>query len=187
MCHIRNPVGSLSVQQASQHLFSQHSLTFTSWTNPETNYSISFRTIPVHFLMQTSRISTWFIMNYTKFARFTKMPKCADQQNKIQKYIFNGSYFPKQFIFYRYLDIPNKVAHTKYAVAKTCICGVKLITVIHVLKLLTMFFCIEFQIPELMLTRCQKWMLQNHCIPHDVYLLRVLTRAGYDAKSTRRL
>ena len=44
------------------------------------------------------------------------------------------------------MDIPSKIAHTKYAVAETCISGVKLITVIHVLKLLTMFFCIEFQI-----------------------------------------
>ena len=57
-CHIRNPVGSLSVQQVSQHLFSLHSLTFTSWINQETNCSISFRTIPVCSLMQTSRIST---------------------------------------------------------------------------------------------------------------------------------
>ena len=49
-------------------------------------------------------------------------------------------------MFYRYMDIPSKVAHTKYAVAETCIFGVKLITVIRVLKLLRMFFCIEFQI-----------------------------------------
>ena len=94
-CHIRNPVGSLSVQQVSQHLFSLHSLTFTSWSHPETNCSIFFRTIPVRSLMQTSRISTWFIANYVKFAHFTKMPKCADQQNKIQKCTFNGNYFPK--------------------------------------------------------------------------------------------
>ena len=85
-------------------------------------------------------------MNYAKFAHFTKMPQCADQQNKIQKFTFNRNYFPKHFIFYRYLDIPDKVAHTKYAVAETRISGVKLITVIHVLKLLTMYFCIEFQI-----------------------------------------
>ena len=57
-CHIRNPVGSLSVQQVSQHLFSLHLLTSTSWINPKTNCSISFRTIPVHSLMPTSRIST---------------------------------------------------------------------------------------------------------------------------------
>ena len=44
------------------------------------------------------------------------------------------------------MDIPSKVAHTKYAVAETRISGVKLITAIHVLKLLTMFLCIEFQI-----------------------------------------
>ena len=44
------------------------------------------------------------------------------------------------------MDIPSKVAHTKYAVAETRIFSVKLITVIHVLKLLTMFFCIEVQI-----------------------------------------
>ena len=44
------------------------------------------------------------------------------------------------------MDIPNKVAHTKYAVAETRISGIKLITAIYVLKLLTMFFCIEFQI-----------------------------------------
>ena len=74
------------------------------------------------------------------------MPKYADQQNKFQKCISNRSYLPKQFLFYRYMDIPSKVTHTKYAVAETHISGVKLITVIHVLKLLTMFLCIEFQI-----------------------------------------
>ena len=85
------------------------------------------------------------------------------------------------------MDIPSKVAHTKYAVAETHISGVKLITVIHVLKLLTMFFCIEVPDLGLMLTRFQKRMLQNDCIPHDVYLLRVPTSASYDAKSTQRL
>ena len=34
------------------------------------------------------------------------------------------------------MDTPSKVAHTKYAVAETHISNVKLITVIHVLKLL---------------------------------------------------
>ena len=125
-------------------------------------------------------------MNYVKFAHFTKMPKCADQQNKIQKCIFNGNYFPKQLIFYRYLDIPSKVAHTKYAVAETCISGVKLITVIHVLKLLTMFFCIEFQI-RAHANQMSETDVTEPLIPHDVYFLRVLTSAGYDAKSTRRL
>ena len=79
------------------------------------------------------------------------------------------------------MDIPGKVVHTKYAVAENHISGVKLITVIHVLKLLTMYFVL------LMLTRCQKQMLQNHCIPHDVCIMQVPTSAGYDAKSTRRL
>ena len=41
------------------------------------------------------------------------------------------------------MDIPSKVAHTKYAVAETHIFGVKLITVIHILKLLTMFFVLS--------------------------------------------
>ena len=56
------------------------------------------------------------------------------------------------------MDTLSKVAHTKYAVAKTCISGVRLITVIHVLKLLFtttanhVFFCIEFQILKLTLT-----------------------------------
>ena len=44
------------------------------------------------------------------------------------------------------MDILIKVVHAKYAVAETCISSVKLITVIHILKLLTMFFCIEFKI-----------------------------------------
>ena len=44
------------------------------------------------------------------------------------------------------MDIASKVIHTEYAVTETRISGVKLITVIHVLKLLTTFFCIEFQI-----------------------------------------
>ena len=84
------------------------------------------------------------------------------------------------------MDIPGKVAHTKYAVAETRISGVKLITVIHVLKLFTMFF---YWVPdiELMLTRRQKRMLQNHCIPYDAYLLRVPMSAAIDAKSTQRL
>ena len=34
------------------------------------------------------------------------------------------------------MDTPGKVASTKYAAAETCISSVKLITVIHVLKLL---------------------------------------------------
>ena len=91
--------------------------------------------------MQTSRISTWFIANYVKFAHFTKLPKCADQQNKFQNSLFNGNYFPKDFIFYRYMDTPSKVAHTKYAVAEARISGVKLITVIHVLKLFVYNHC----------------------------------------------
>ena len=41
------------------------------------------------------------------------------------------------------MDIPSKVAHTKCAVAETRIPGVKLITVIRVLKLLTMFFVLS--------------------------------------------
>ena len=77
--------------------------------------------------MQTSRISTWFIMNYAKFAHFTKLPKCADQQNKFQNSLFNGNYFPKHFIFYRYMDTPSKVAHTKYAVAETCASNCRLV------------------------------------------------------------
>ena len=84
-------------------------------------------------------------MNYAKFAHFTKLPKCADQQNKFQNSLFNGYNFPKHFIFYRYMDTPSKIAHTKYAVAETRISSVSLITVIHVLKLflrplLTMYF-----------------------------------------------
>ena len=41
------------------------------------------------------------------------------------------------------MDIPSNVAHTKYAVAETHISSVKLITVIHVLKLLTMYFVLS--------------------------------------------
>ena len=41
------------------------------------------------------------------------------------------------------MDIPSKVAHTKYAVAETHISSVKLITAIHVFKLLTMFFVLS--------------------------------------------
>ena len=75
-----------------------------------------------------------------KFARFTKMPKVLTNKTNFKLY------FPKRFKFYRYMDIPRKVVHTKYAVAETRISGIKLITAIYVLKLLTMFFCIEFQI-----------------------------------------
>ena len=78
------------------------------------------------------------------------------------------------------MDIPSKVAHSKYAVAETCISSAKLITVIHVLKFLIMFFVLSSryrahvnQMSETDVTEPlrQKRMLQNHCIPHDVYLL----------------
>ena len=44
-------------------------------------------------------------------------------------------------MFHRYMDTPSKVAHTKYAVAETCTSGVRLITVIHVLKLFVYNHC----------------------------------------------
>ena len=54
-----------------------------------------------------------------------------------------------------HMYISSKVIHAKYAVAETCISGVKRITVIHVLRslrpLLTMYFRIEFQDFKLML------------------------------------
>ena len=55
-----------------------------------------------------------------------------------------------------HMYISSKVTHTKYAVVETRISGVKLITVIHVLRkylqpLLTMYFRIEFQDFKLML------------------------------------
>ena len=55
-----------------------------------------------------------------------------------------------------HMYISSKVTHGKYAVAETCVSGVKRITVIHVLRkylqpLLTMYFRIEFQDFELML------------------------------------
>ena len=64
-----------------------------------------------------------------------------DQQNKFQNSLFNKNYFPKHFIFYRYMDTPSKVVHINYAVAETHISGVKLMTVIHVLKLLVYNHC----------------------------------------------
>ena len=140
-CHSRNPVGSLSVQQVSLTFILTALIDLCLLDSSRNQLFYSFRTIPVHSLMQTSRISTWFIMNYVKFARFTKLPKCADQQNKFQNSLFNGNYFPKHFIFYRYMDTPSKVSHTKYAVAETCISSVKLITVIHVLKLFVYNHC----------------------------------------------
>ena len=95
--------------------------------------------------MQTSRFSTQFLANYAKSAHFTNVPKCSDQQNKFQIQFSSGNYFPKRTIFYMYMGTPSKVTHTKYAVAETRISSVRLITVIHVLKLflqplLTMYF-----------------------------------------------
>ena len=88
------------------------------------------------------------------------------------------------------MDIPSKVAHTKYAVSETCISGVKLVTVIHVLKLLTMFFCIEFQIPSScqldVRNRCYRTTASHMMSTFCEYLLRVPMSAGYDAKSTQR-
>ena len=95
--------------------------------------------------MQTSRFSTQFLVNYVKSVHFTNVPKCSDQQNKFQIQFSSGNYFPKCPIFYMYIGTSSKVTHAKYAVAKTRISGVRLITVIHVLKLflqplLTMHF-----------------------------------------------
>ena len=112
-CNIRNPVGSLSVQQVSLHLFSLHSLTFTSWTNPETNCSISFRTIPVHSLMQTSGISTWFIVNYVKFAHSQRCQNVPTNKTKfknalLMEIIFqNDSYFTGTWTYPIRLPMPS--------------------------------------------------------------------------------
>ena len=46
--------------------------------------------------------------------------KSTDQQNKCNiVFFFMENPFPRRFIFYRYMDIPNEVTHTKYAVAET--------------------------------------------------------------------
>ena len=95
--------------------------------------------------MQTSRFSTQFLVNYAKSAHFTNVPKCSDQQNKFQIQFSSGNYFSKSTIFYMYMGTSSKVTHAKYADAKTRISSVRLITVIHVLKLflqllLTMYF-----------------------------------------------
>ena len=95
--------------------------------------------------MQTSRFSTQFLVNYMKSTCFTNVPKCSDQQNKFQIQFSSRNYFPKCIIFYMYMGTPSKVTHIKYAVAETHISSVRLITVIHVLKLflrplLTMYF-----------------------------------------------
>ena len=121
-----------------------HLLTFTSWIYPETHFSTTFKTISVYLACKTSRVSTGSSQT-TRNSLVSQKCQKYDQQNKFQNCIFNGNSFPKQFIFHRYRDIPSKVAHMKYTVAETCISSVKLITAIYVLKLLTMFFCIEFQ------------------------------------------
>ena len=122
-----------------------HLLTFTSWIYPETHFSTTFKTISVYLACKQVELAPVHC-ELREIHSFHKDAKSTDQQNKFQNYIFNGNPFSKRFIFYRYKDIPSKVVHTKYAVAETRSSGVKLITVIHVLKLLTMFFCIEFQI-----------------------------------------
>ena len=112
-----------------------HSLTLSPGFFQKAHFSIALKTLFSLPCMQTSRISTWFITNYAKFAHFTKLPKCSDQQTKFQIQFSSRNYFSKHTIFHMHMDISSKVIHAKYAVAKTCISGLRLITVIHVLKL----------------------------------------------------
>ena len=74
-------------------------------------------------------------MNYTKSAHFANVPKCSDQQSKFQIQFSSGNYFSKCTIFHMYMSTLSKITHIKYAVAETHISDVRLITVIHVLKL----------------------------------------------------
>ena len=77
----------------------------------------------------------------------------------------NDSYFTGTWTYLIRLPIPKyAVAETPYFWCKADNCDTCTEIVNNVLLYL---------VPdtELMLTRCQKWMLQNHCIPHDVCLL----------------
>ena len=122
---------SLCTTKPRRYLFPLHSLTFTSWACPETNCFYSFQDHSGPLFMKTSK----FLTNYTKSACFTNVPKCSDQQSKFQIQFSSGNYSPKHTIFYIYMGTPSKVTHTKYAVAETRISGVRLITVICILKL----------------------------------------------------
>ena len=66
---------------------------------------------------------------------FANVPKCSDQQSKFQIQFSSRNYFLKCTIFHMYMGTPSKVTHTKYTVAKNHISSVRLITVMHVLKL----------------------------------------------------
>ena len=87
-------------------------------------------------------------------------PMCQNvltNKNKFQIQFSSGNYFSKCTIFYRCMGTSSKVTHTKYAVAETHISSVRLITVIHVLKLflrplLTMYFSHWVSDFKLMLT-----------------------------------
>ena len=131
--------------QLHSSIISNALIDFISWICPQNPLFYCFQDPFSLPCMQTSRISTWFIMNYMKFAHFTKLPKCSDQQTKFQIQFSSGNYFSKCTIFHMHIDTSSKVTPAKYAVAKTHIFGVRLITVIHVLKLFlrplpTMYF-----------------------------------------------
>ena len=63
------------------------SLTLLPGPIQKTHFSLTFETISVYLACKTSRISTWFIVNYAKFTHFTKLPKVPT----ISKLFSNGT------------------------------------------------------------------------------------------------
>ena len=96
-------------------MFSIHLFTFTSWIFPETHFSPSFKTISVYIACKQAELAPVHC-ELCKIRSFHHDAKSTDQQNKWQKLYFMEILFQT---IRRYMDLPSKVAHTKYAVAET--------------------------------------------------------------------
>ena len=112
---MKRSVESPALQQTSLTLVSNALIDLISWNSSRKSTFLLLSKTPFGLpCMQTSRISTWFITNYAKFAHSTRLPKCSDQQTKFQIQFSSGSYFPKHTKFHRYKWTPVKVTSTRY-------------------------------------------------------------------------
>ena len=109
----KDQLNFLLYNKPSLTIISIYSLTLLPGPIQKTHFSTTFKTILVYLACKRSRISTWFITNYTKFARFTKLPKYRPTK-QISKLFSNGNYFSKCTKLHRYKWTPVKITSTKY-------------------------------------------------------------------------
>ena len=124
-------------------MFSKHLLTVTSWIFPETHFSTSFKTISVCLAGKQVELAP-FHYELCKNCSFHPDAKSNNQQNKCQKLYFmeilfqNDCHFTGTWTYPVRLPIPSMQLLRPVFRYKADSCNI-------CIKIVIMFFCIEFQ------------------------------------------